>query len=269
MKTRWLCSLLLGTVSVSATAADWSVRLQAWQAEDFELPGMAAEETERRSARFAWARTHEAGRTGIAYEHQPLLIRTGDPATNGYLHQVDVFHSGRIGPSRFDVALGIHGSSNIFTHAEFRSDALVGRFRALYPIPGIFDAVGLAGDYRFGRFLVYPRLTAAVPLDGTRLTLDLPVSLALEDTGGQWRVGIERYGEHWATLDTTETVEGKLYLDEWRLEGRYRLWSSQRTRVDAGLGTSFDTDTRLLDLKRGDVEGDIEPAFYGFIELTR
>lgn len=260
---------LLAPAAFGATAGEWTLRLQNWQSAPLELPGAPAKNTERRLLHAAWQSEHAGGRTGVSYEHQPVLIRTGDPATNGYLHQVDVRHATQLGDARLDVSLGVHGSSNIFTHQEFRSDVLVGRFRARYPIPGPFDAVGLAGDYRFGEFLVYPRLTATATLSGTELLFDLPVKLAWREPGERWSLALERYGERWATLDTTETVEGKLTLSEWRLTGRYRLWRPGEAEVHAGVGLSFDTEARYLDLKRGRVEGDLDPALFAFVEIGR
>lgn len=269
MSTRIATGLLLACNALGAAAGEWSLQLRAWQSEDFNLPGAPAQETERRAFGAAWHTEGIGNRTGISYEHQPLLIRTGNPATNGYLHQVDVEHEGHAGPTRYDLALGVHGSSNIFTHAEFGEEALVGRFKVLYPLPRAFDAAGLAGDYRFGEFLVYPRLTATIPAGDTEVVVDLPVRLAWRDTGQRWSVALERYGERWATLDTTGTVEGKLYLSEWQLTGRYRLWRSGDTRLDIGAGVSFDTEARYLDLKRGRVEGDLDSALFTFLEFSR
>lgn len=269
MITRMATGLLLTCTALSAVAGEWSLHLKAWQSQDFELPGAPARETERRAFGVAWHTGSNRNRTGVSYEHQPLLIRTGDPATNGYLHQVDLEHEGKAGATRYNLALGVHGSSNIFTHGEVREEALVGRFKVLYPVPGAFDAVGLAGDYRFGEFLVYPRLTATIPADDTEVIVDLPVRLAWRDAGQRWSVALERYGERWATLDTTETVEGKLYLSEWQLTGRYRLWRSGDTRLDIGAGVSFDTEARYLDLERGRVEGGLDSALFTFIEFSR
>lgn len=269
MFTRAVTGLVLAAAASSALAGEWSLHLNAWQSEDFALPGAPARETERRAFGAAWHTEGNRSRTGISYEHQPLLIRTGVPATNGYLHQVDVEHEGQTGTIRYDLALGVHGSSNIFTHTELREEALVGRFKVLYSVPGAFDAVGLAGDYRFGEFLAYPRLTATIPAGATELAFDLPVRLAWRDPGNRWSLALERYGERWATLDTTETVEGKLYLSEWQLTGRYRLWRTADTRLDIGAGVSFDTEARYRDLERGRVEGDLDPALFAFIEFSR
>lgn len=269
MIARVVTGVVLAIAAFGAVAGEWSLHLRAWQSEDFALPGAPARETERRAFGAAWHTEGNRSRTGISYGHQPLLIRTGDPATNGYLHQVDFEHEGQAGATRYALALGVHGSSNIFTHTEFREEALVGRFKVLYPVPGAFDAVGLAGDYRFGEFLVYPRVTATIPAGATELAFDLPVRLAWRDPGNRWSVALERYGERWATLDTTETVEGKLYLSEWQLTGRYRYWHSGDTRLDIGAGMSLDTEARYRDLERGRVEGELDPALFTFIEFSR
>ncbi len=260
---------MLAAAAFGAAAGEWSLELRAWQSRDFELPGETPRTTERRSLRTAWHTGNNPGRTGVSYEHQPLLIRSGNPATNGYLHQVDIEHGGRLGPARYDLALGVHGSSNVFKHTEFREEVLVGRFKVLYPLSGTFDAIGLAGDYRFGEFLVYPRLTATLPAGGTELAFDLPVRVAWRDPGDRWSLSLERYGERWATLDTTETVEGKLYLSEWRLTGRYRVWSSGNTRLDMGAGLSLDSEARYRDLERGRVEGELDTALFGFVKISR
>lgn len=269
MILRVATGLMLAIAAFGAAAGEWSLELGAWQSRDFELPGETPRNTERRSLRAAWHTGNGHRRTGVSYEHQPVLIRSGNPATNGYLHQLDVEHGGQLGPARYGLALGVHGSSNIFTHTEFREETLVGRFKVLYPVPGAFDAVGLAGDYRFGEFLVYPRLTATIPAGGTELAFDLPVSLAWRDPADRWSIALERYGERWATLDTTETVEGKLYLSEWRLSGRYRVWSSGDTGVDMGAGLSLDTEARYLDLERGRVKGELDTALFGFVAISR
>lgn len=262
--------------ALEAAAGGWSVRIQHWQSEPLEVPGAIAEETERRSDRVAWHEDHAHGQTGIAYEYQPLVLETGAPLTNGFLHQIDLTHGMLVGETRVDLSLGLHGSSNVFEDGEFllgggnlRSDALVGRFRVMHPIAGWFDAVGVAGDYRFGRFLVYPRLAKSVSPGDTVLTADLPVTLGWRDAGGRWRVGLDRYGEHWATLDDSETLEGKLYLDEWRLTGRYRIWKRGQTHLNIGAGVSFDTEVRFTDVERGRVQGEMDPALFGFVEIGR
>lgn len=268
-------SLLLASVGPAA-ASGWSLRVQHWQSEPFELAGADGRDTERHSLRADWHAKHAHGRTGVVYEYQPLLIRTGTPATNGHLHRLDLTHTTRLGETRMDAALGLHGSSNIFDDGRFllgggelRSEVLVGRFRVMRPIPGPIDAVGLAGDYRFGEFLLYPRIAATTTLGKGELFLELPVSIGWRDAGGRWRVGLERYGERWATLDATETVEGKLYLDEWRLAGRYRLGRWRGARLDIGAGLSFDTEARYRDLERGRVKGELETALFGFVKISR
>lgn len=262
-----LCLVVLALVAFDAAAAEWSVRYSIWQTEDFVLPHATPRGTERRGWRLAWHTDHGDSRSGIVYAYQSILIRTGAPATNGYLHRLDFTHSGGVGALRYHVTLGLHGSSNIFSYGEWRSEVLVGTFVLRYPLSGVVDSVGVAGDYRFGEFLVYPRVSAVFPINDTRLVVDFPVKLAWRDPGGQWRVMLERYGAHWATLDTSETVEGELYFSEWQIKGQWRLWRSGGYRLSVGLGWSFDSEARYLDLRRGVVEGELEPAFFGFVVL--
>lgn len=275
MIMRSLTLILLMAIAGHAAASGWSLRVQRWQANTLEVAGEVARDIERRSERGSWHADHPFGRTGVVYEHQAIDLEAGSPATNGFMHQLDLTHGMQVGKTHVDLALGLHGSSNLFNGADFvtgganlRGDAVVGRFRVTRPLEGWLDALGVSGDYRFGRFLVYPRLVKSFPMGESELVLDLPVSIAWRDAGGRWRLGLDRYGEHWATLDDgTETVEGKLYLDEWRLSGRYRIWDWGETRLDLGAGFSFDTEAQYLDLERGRVEGELDPALFAFVEI--
>lgn len=266
---RWHLPALAVLLAAPAQAGEWSLHLRHWHAADVELPGEPADGVERQALGLGWHDEHDRGRTGVSYLAQPLLIRAGNPGTNGYLHRVDFEHAGELGALQVDAALGVHGSSNIFTHAEFRSEALTGRLDLLYPVDGIPGAVGLAGDYRFGGFHLYPRYAVTLPAGGTEVVLDLPVGVHWRDAGGRWRVGVERYGDKWATLDTTETVEGKTYLSEWQLIARWRFGPFAGSRVELGAGLSFDTEVEYLDLDRGPVEERIEPAPFAFLTIRR
>lgn len=266
---RWWLAIPALVLALPAYAGEWSLHLRHWHAAGIELPGEPPDDVERQALGIAWHRHHGRGRTGVSYLGQPLLIRAGNPGTNGYLHRVDLEHAGRLGAAGVDAALGVHGSSNIFTHAKFRSEALTGRFDLLYPVPGPLDAVGLAGDYRFGGFHLYPRVTATVPAGNGELALDLPVGVHWRDPGGRWALGVERYGDKWATLDTTETVEGKTYLSEWQLTGRWRFGPFAGMSVEIGAGLSFDTEVEYLDLDRGRVRERVDPAPFAFLTLRR
>lgn len=267
MIKRLFVALLSLTVAGPATG-QWSLRLQQWQEADTALPGLAPDAVERQALGLAWHGSHGNGHTGVAYLGQPVLIDIGNPATNGYLHQIDVEHQRTVGDTRLVVALGVHGSSNVFTHAEFRRDVLTGRFDVLHPITERTD-VGLAGDYRYGEFLIYPRLRITVSLGGNELLLDLPVGVHLGAPDGRWRLGVQRYGDKWATLDTTETVEGKFYLSEWQLTGQVRIGQFAGVDVQLGAGLSFDTEARYLDLERGRVKAELDPAAFAFIVFRR
>ena len=196
-------------------------------------------------------------------------MRTGSPAHNGYFHQLDVRAERTLFDTSLVVTVGIHGSSNMFKHGDFHGDAAVATFAALHLRPERDTGIGLFGDYRFGRFHLYPRLKFTLDAgQSSELELDLPVAVRWRGAQDRWHAGIERYGEKWGALDASRNVESAFYLSEWRL-GVTRRWQSGGG-PDWALtaGVSFDTGVRYRDLVAGARDTDLDPAVYLMLEIN-
>lgn len=141
----------------------------------------------------------------------------------GYLHQFDWRQQAQWQQFRGELTLGVHGTSNMFKHSDFHRDAIVATGAVGHAFGGGDTRFGLAGDYRFGAFTLYPQLRTAIPLGRASVQLNLPVAIVLESADRNWQLGLERHGEKWGTLDSDREITDKLYLQEWRLDGRYRL----------------------------------------------
>lgn len=251
----------------AGNAGEWSARVAEWQTSTLTATGIAADEVERSAYHLRWRAAGADNIITVAYAHEPVLVRTGRPATNGYLHRLETGWKTDLGPLRADLGVGLHGSSNIFRHTIFHEDVLSGRFHLQYPLAGTaIDGVGLAGDHAFGEFLLYPTLARRFRLAGRTLAIELPTAIRWGNTGDPWYVTLHRYGRKWGTLDRDETVEGRLYLTEWRFETSTRLSPGDNgVSIRAGGGLSFDTRIRYLDLDRGFIEARQEPAAYVFV----
>ncbi len=264
---------LLLAAAPPAHAADWSLRLVAWDSGGFDDPAPEFRGSIQRrelALGYCW-KPAEPDRhpQGFRYVHQALLIRSGEPAHNGYLHQFDWRRQARWQQLTGEMTLGVHATSNMFKHADFHRDALIATAAAWLELPAARGSAGLAGDYRFGHFQLYPRWRLPpLALGNTELRLDLPVELSWGAVDGGWRVGLERYGDKWATLDGDRRLQGKLYLREWRLGGRYRLatvW--QRLELALGAGVSLGSRVDYHDLQAGARSERLENRWYASVEV--
>ncbi len=261
--------LLLATSPLVA-AQDWSADVLAWEDGGFagtspQLQGNISRQAFQLG--FRWERPDPAG-YALRYKHQALRIRQGSPASNGYLHHLDWRHHAHWQQFRGELILGVHGTSNMFKHSDFHRDALVASGAIGYLLGSGGNSVGLAGDYRFGSFTVYPQWRTAIALGQATLELNLPVAIELQSTNGSWQLGVERHGEKWGTLDSDRQVTDKLYLQEWRLGGRYRFPFRQGDlALVVGAGISLHTRVHYLDLDAGSRRERMEDRLYASLGL--
>ena len=253
-------ALLLLLFSTGAVfAKPWSVEVQQWQATQFENSRQAIK---RRQSTISYHWSQEQTEIGLSYSYQPVLIRNDNPAHNGHFNQFDLSFRLHHGLTRVEFTSGIHGSSNMFQNFEFHKEALVSKFSVIHPVSNDAAHIGINGDYRFGHFRVYPRISISKILSkGSELTIDLPVALLWKKH--HWQIGIRRYGEKWAALDSERKNESAFYLNEWRLSGRWqRPVSRDKVTFELGAGVSFSSRVRYLDLFRGWQEKDLESALF-------
>lgn len=256
---------LLLAASPLAAAEDWSIDVLAWEDGGFAGAAPQRQETVSRQALqlgYRWEHAQPAG-YALRYRHQTLRIRQGSPAHNGYLHQLDWRHSAQWQQFQSELTLGVHGTSNMFKHSEFHRDALVASGAIGFLFGDGASSVALAGDYRFGSFSVYPQWRTAFALGQATVKLNLPTAIELQAADGDWQLGIKRHGEKWGTLDSTRQVTDKLYLQEWRLGGRYRLsLRAADLALVVGAGMSLHTRVQYLDLDAGVASERLEDRLY-------
>lgn len=257
--------LLLLFSAAALSANPWSFEFRQWratEAENFEPEDST--EIERRQFRLSYLWSRDQVDTIFSYDQQPVLIRDGSPAHNGYFHLLDLSFCLCKGPTRLESTTGIHGSSNMFKHVDFHNEALVSTFSIIHILVDDAVLVGINGDYRFGHFRLYPRVSLSTELSkGSKITLDLPIALLWQKN--RWRFGITRYGEKWAALDSERSKESAFYLNEWRLGGQWQVPLSGVVDLVLGAGISFDTQVHYLDLVQGWLDEDLESAV--FVEL--
>ncbi|MDO8863761.1 hypothetical protein Q6D67_18875 [Haliea sp. E1-2-M8] len=256
---------LLLTASPLAVARDWSVDAIAW--EDGGIAGTSTLEHENVSRQalqlgYRWDRADPSA-YALRYKHQTLRIRQGNPAGNGYLHQLDWRQQTEWQQFQVELTLGVHGTSNMFKYTDFHRDALVATGAIGYRFGSEGTSIGFAGDYRFGSFMLYPQWRTAIALGQSSLQLNLPVAIALQAADGDWQLGFERYGEKWGTLNSDRQIADKLYLHEWRLSGLYRLSLRQGDlALVVGAGMSLHTRVHYLDLDAGTRRERLEDRLY-------
>ncbi len=252
-----------------AQAGDWFAQGVAWDDGRVTVAGESDRlQRHELSLGYRWLADdpHDTG-TALRYAHQPLRIRAGNPAHNGYLHQLDARQRLARGPLAAEMSLGVHGTSNMFKHGDFHRDALVATGVLWGYLGSGRGEVGLAGDYLFGQFRVYPRWRASFLAAGGELRLDLPVAIAWGPASRAWRLAVARHGDKWATLDSERQGRDKLYLNEWRAGGHYRIdsgWGNLSLELGAGLG--FDTRIRYRDDMAGRIT--VRPGDRLFGSLT-
>ncbi len=258
----------IGACLAAASAQGGQLKASAigWQDADTNTTGSSST-VERRHYHLSYQWGTAGNDNQLAYQHQTLLIREGEPGNNGYLHQIDGQVSRQTGPWNITAELGVHGSSNMFKHQEFHEDALVGTFDIRYRV--YHAQVGVSGDYRFDdRFRIYPTAARDIPLsDGSILSVDLPVGVDWTSADKQVTLSIERYGEKWATLDEEQLVESSLYLNEWRVLGTVDMLRSSNCSVGIFVGWSFDTKVTYWDLLDKQNRISLDDSFFTGVEV--
>ncbi len=250
-------------------AADALVRASRWDATRFaDAPPAGTRSIERRQIEAAYGREWDRHGLQLHYLHDALLIRSGDPGSNGYLHRLDAGYGWEADRLAVDLKAGIHASSNMFKHGRWHPDAVTVSFAGWHELPDRPFSAGVAGDYRFGRFLIYPRLRLPLELRESSLIVDLPVALTWATNDGRWRVELQRYGDKWATLDPDRRTHAKLYHREWRLTGTLSLPAGLRTsRVEFGAGISLGGRVDYLDRSAGQRSERLKNRLFGQVAV--
>jgi hypothetical protein len=260
------------TAAVAATAAQDRgalVRITQWDSTRLQSGPVSSDgDIDRHMLEAAYGQRRGGDRMYSRYAHQALLIRSGVPAGNGYLHQVDVGYVWHAGDLTLDVAAGVHATSNMFKHGRWHRNAVTAVFALRHELPDQKIAASVGGDYRFGRYLVYPRLHVPIALGSGSLVVDLPISAIWESGDARWRLAAVRYGDKWATLDAPRQRHSKLYLSEWRLTGTLSLPAGrQGARVEIGGGISLDSRVDYLDMSAGRRSVRLEDRVFGQLAL--
>lgn len=186
----------------------------------------------------------------VLFSYQPFRVSwradIEQPAHNGHLYEYGVGVRRQWQAAALELEAGAHISSNMFIHQRFHSDALVTTFRLWAGQDAADWRPGLAGDYRFGRFLLYPRLQTTFAVESGEVILDLPVSLIWRSGNGRFSAGMERYGQKWGVLDSERELESRLYHSEWRLQAGWHVPAGWRnSQLDLALGVSVDRRMRF------------------------
>ena len=255
--------LLLLFPTGAVFAKPWSVEIRQWQATQFEKSRQKdAPPIKRRQSSISYHWSQEQTEISLSYSYQPVLIRNDDPAHNGHFNQLDLSFRLHHGSTRVELISGIHGSSNMYQNFDFHKEALVSKFSVIRTGSNDTVHIGINGDYRFGHFRLYPRVSISKILSkGSELTIDLPIALLWKKHG--WQIGIKRYGEKWAALDSEKMLESAFYLNEWRFGGQWQVpLSKDKVAFEVGAGVSFNSRVHYLDLFRGWQKKDLASAVF-------
>ncbi len=240
-------ALMLSLACCASAHAGTNARILQLQHTQWHTPVDLREHRETRLL-YGWRGHNTAGYALFSY--QPLRLSgradTEQPAHNGHLYEYAVGIQRQWQAMALELDTGAHISSNMFIHGRFHREALVTTFR-LWAGQDTDDwRPGVAGDYRFGRFMLYPQLQTVVSAAGGQMNVDLPVSIVWRSGDGRFSAGMERYGQKWGVLDSERVLESRLYHSEWRLKAGWHLptaWHS--TQLDLGLGISVDRQMRF------------------------
>lgn len=250
-----------------AYADEWVVIARGWQ--DSAQQAFDELSTVERHAYGAAYRWNETGAIReLSYEHQAILVRAGEPASNGYFHRLDATVSRQLDSLQLAVTFGVHGSSNMFNKFKFHSEAIVGSYSARLPLKGM--QVGINGDYRFNsRFQNYPVILKDRNFNnGSLLSIELPVRIAWQSADSNRQLSLKRYGEKWAALDSETDSKSATYFGEWQLQGRTRMLQGSYYSLSLLAGLSFDSEMRYLDLTDGQISTELEKSFFLGIETS-
>lgn len=268
-----LVVVLLATLTLPRAvqaSSDVYLLYRQWQSYNWPEEVASATEVSRSQRGLGWLHQSATGTFGVAYDYQPLRIRTGEPAHNGHLHRLTFGGQWQHRLYRVEARAGFAGTSNIFKHQEFHSDAVNGRvamFRAVSE--GSPLSLGVGGDHRFGSFRWLPRVRWEHANESGHWLIDLPVMLRWQSPSERWELRLERKGDRWATLDKAREVESALYLREWRTELTYRIDSGEGLwpAVVLGIGASVDTRVRYRDLEAGTLDLRLGDALLGSVRF--
>ena len=253
----------------NASQADqsWQVHYQRWQDAEINVVVNGESSSIDRAEYFvAYQWQTPASTEKLSYTHQPVLIRVGKPAHNGYFHRLDFTYESVIDRVEFSFTGGLHGSSNMFNHAKFHSDALVISATAMLPLPTTTGKVGFGADHRFGHFRIYPQLYWEHVFDnGQQLVINFPAHVHWWVRPQRWQVGFESYGEKWGALDADRKVESAFYLREYRLFSRWSLPHSRLGDWQLSVGVSMETQVEYLDLQLGRRQQQLDTAVFAAI----
>lgn len=203
------------------------------------------------------------------FTYQPVLLEGGypPPAHNGHLYEYAVGLRRQWQGVTLELETGAHISSNMFIHGRFHGEALVTTFRLWSGQNEERWQPGLAGDYLFGGFRLYPRLRRSLPAGDTRIDLELPVALRWRAGDGRWSVGLQRHGRKWGVLDREREQASAVYLSEWRLQLTARGNTGWRGMdLEVGLGWSLDRTLRYSNT--AGLRRRIEPGDAAFFSLA-
>ena len=246
-------------------AREWQLSARNWQnteQQDFD------ESVKRHAYGGAYLWGESDHKHNVTYEHQAILVRAGEPGSNGYFHRLDTTLSHKVDSLQLHATFGIHGSSNMFQKLEFHSEAWVGSYSARYSLGKM--QVGINGDYRFdNRFQHYPVFVSNWPLtNSAELIMELPVHIGIRGVTHNWQLGLKRYGEKWAALHSESNTESATYFGEWQLQGRVRALQSSAWSLYLLTGWSFDSEIRYLDLEQGQLSTALEKSVFAGIEAS-
>lgn len=248
-----------------ACAGEWQLSAHKWQnTEQHELD----ENVERHAYGGAYLWGEPDNKNKVTYEHQAILVRAGEPGSNGYFHRLDTTIGHTLGSLQLNVTLGVHASSNMFQKVEFHSEAWVGSYSVRYPLGKI--QVGINGDYRFdNRFRYYPIIASNWTLKSdVELVMDLPVRIAVQGVNHNWQLSVQRYGDKWAALHNETDIKSATYFGEWQLQGKVRVLQGSAYSLYLLAGWSFDSEIRYLDLTQGQLSAALEKCVFAGIEAS-
>lgn len=225
--------------SPPAWAGEWLFQHSQWQS------GGGLESQRETRLQYFWQGDGHEGHVRFAY--QPLHLgaagRFPEAAHNGHLYEYGLRLQRQWPGITLGVEVGAHISSNMFIHADWREEALVSTFDVQLG-KGDGWRPGVSGDYRSGRFLIYPILHRQWQSAAGSVAVELPNGFEWRSVEQEWSIIIERHGQRWGVLDSERQQASRVYLNEWRFQLR-RHWSARPSsgKLEASLG--FSADRRL------------------------
>ena len=269
LATLWM--VLIGGYTQLASANSWTLSWQHWNDTQFSDNSVTTNNNPIARDQYLIRYRHRKDDANhiYTYAHQPLLIRTGEPAHNGYFHRLDYTYLNQFDRWQLELELGLHGSSNMFNHVKFHRDAVVATAEIGYQLNKIYS-LGLSGDYRFGHFRLYPVFSTEFSITDTgKIEMTVPNQIHFVSVDDGWRLGLKRFGEKWGALDRDREIESAYYLEEWQVHAQYRIVKNlYGGELFLRAGYSFDTRIRYFDLLAGDREENLDSAYFVGLEFA-